>query len=162
MQLWRRIRGLITTAVVWGVVLSAIGTSFILIGLTTGWIPSVPGQGWRSWLVLLTRVSARNFVFGGAVGVAFGLLLSVTERRRTVDTLTLSRVGTWGFLAAAVPTSIMGAVSGYAIPAATLVTGAIAAGLLGVGVSIGIVRLARRNATALPHEQMPSINALDR
>lgn len=143
----RRLRGLIGFALVWGGAVSAIGTAYVFAGLATGLIPHLPDVGWTQWVALAARVAARNFLLGGAIGAAFAMLLTGAERRRSVDTLSLWRVGGWGFLASAVPTVLaVGIMSGAMVPVATLATGTIAAGIVGVGLSVGMVRLARRGS----------------
>lgn len=146
----RRIRGLLTTAAVWGVSLSAVGTAFILGGLATGLIPPAPGIGPAEWIAIAARVAVRDFVVGGVAGAAFATLLTGAERRRTLETLSLSRVATWGFIAAAVPIGLVGIFTSALIPAASLVAGTIASGLLGAGLAVATVRLARRSVAYVP------------
>jgi hypothetical protein len=102
----------------------------------------------------MTSVAARNFVLGGAVGAAFAMLLATAERRRTIDSLSMPRVGIWGFLASAVPTGIVGIAAGAAIPLAVLAAGTIAAGITGAGLGIWLLRLARRNGAVLRTESV--------
>jgi hypothetical protein len=149
MLVLRRIRGLLGIAVVWGAAISAVGTAFILTGFATGWISPIPGTGWTRWITVLAGVAARDFLGGTAAGAAFAMLLTGAERRRTIENLSLRRVGAWGFLAAALPTSIVAVVSGAIIPPATLVAGTIATGVLGAGLGVAMVRVARRPSVAL-------------
>ena len=148
-MLLQRIRGLAGIAVVWGVAVSAIGTAFIVGGLAAGWISHIPGADWRQWVTLAATVAARNFVLGGASGAAFAMLLAGAERRRNVDSLSLSRVAGWGFLASAVPTATAAIVSGAIIPPLTFAIGTLAAGFVGAGLGIAMVRVARRGGGAV-------------
>src|SRR5262245_9574008 len=84
-----RLRRLAGIGVVWGVAVSAIGTSFIVGGLAAGWISHFPATDWTHWVTLVARVAARNFVLGGVSGAAFAMLLAGAERRRNVDSLSL-------------------------------------------------------------------------
>ena len=148
MPVLQRIRGVLGIAVVWGVAISAIGTAFIVGGLAAGWISQLPAADWTQWVALVARVAARNFVLGGASGAAFAMLLAGAKRRRNVDSLSLSRVAGWGFLASAVPVSTAAIVSGAVISPMAFAAGTLAAGFVGAGLGVGIVRVARLSAGA--------------
>ncbi len=146
----RRIRGLVAIATVWGVALAAIGTAFILAGFATGWISHIAATSWTQWVTLTARVAARDFLLGAASGTAFGMLLATAERRRTIDSLSLRRVGVWGFLASALPIGVAGVVSGAVIAPAALAAGTIASGFVGAGLGIAMLRVARRTNVSVP------------
>jgi hypothetical protein len=143
MPVLRRVRGVVSIAVVWGAAVAVIGTTFIVAGLAGGWIPHNPATSWMQWLSLASKVAARNFGLGVAAGSAFALLLAGAERRRRVENLSLPRVCVWGFLASAVPTAAAAIASGASMPLFTFAAGTIAAGLVGLGLGAGIVALAR-------------------
>lgn len=156
MLVLQRFRGLVGMAVVWGVAVSAIGTAFIVGGLAA-WSHTFPPPDWTQWVTLAARVAAKDLVLGSASGVAFAMLLAGAERRRNVDSLSLSRVAGWGFLASAVPTAIAAILSGAIIPPMTFAAGTVAAGLLGVGLGVGMVRVARRSGGSLAAESTVSV-----
>jgi hypothetical protein len=153
----RRVRGLIGIAVVWGAAISVVGTAFIAGALAAGLIPTVPGVGPARWVMIIANVAMRDFVAGGVAGALFATLLASAERRRTLDDLSLLRVSCWGFLAAAVPTALLPVISGVRLPVPTIAAATIASGLLGVGLSVGMIRLARRGGAALPDESAASV-----
>jgi hypothetical protein len=150
MPILRRTRGLVGIAVVWGVANSVIGTAFIVGGFAAGWISHPPVAGWTQWVTLAARVALRDFVLGGLTGAVFATLLAGAERHRNVDSLALSRVAGWGFLASAVPVGLVALLSGVRIPPVTFAAGTVASGLVGVGLGVGMVRVARRGSRMSP------------
>lgn len=149
MQIRQRFRGLLGISLVWGMAISAIGTAFMAVYIMLaaragGSIPGVVSVSWTQWASLLARVAIRDFGFGCATGALFALLLAATEQRRNVATLSLRRVGVWGFLASALPVAITTSMSAIALPAAVITAATVASGLMGVGLAVGMVRLARR------------------
>lgn len=154
MQVLRRIRGLVGIAVVWGVAVSAIGTAFF-VGDVVARRPHIAGVDWMQLVMLVARVAGRNFVLGSVAGAAFAMLLASAERRRNVDGLSLSRVGVWGFLASAVPLVVAAITSGATLPPVTFAAGTVAAGFIGVGLGVGIVRLARRTGSLAAESAVP-------
>ncbi|HEX4684982.1 MAG TPA: hypothetical protein VH277_19840 [Gemmatimonadaceae bacterium] len=152
-----RIRGLLGIAFVWGVAISAVGTAFFVGGLATGLIARAPGFGPGQWASIAVNIAVKDFIGGALAGAVFATLLAGAEGRRTLDTLSLWRVGGWGFLASAIPTAVAGALSAYGMSAVTFAAGTIASGLVGACLGVGMVRLARRGITPAPAESAPSI-----
>lgn len=139
--MWRRLRGLLGTALVWAgtwtVVGLLVGAGFWLSGTT---FFSLRGSG---WLVLWAEVGA---ITGALSGAAFSLALMWLERRREFSTITPLRFGAFGAVTAG---SVMAALS---YPE-WLVFGSIGA-LMGFVCGSGSVVVARRAlsppATPLP------------
>jgi hypothetical protein len=97
MSIMRRVRGALGVATLWGVTWGVAGSAFITWRLWTGF-----GSRRFPWH-FLSRVAVQSFVAfavaGAIAGAAFSLLLAGTERRRTVDSLSVPRAAVWGALA---------------------------------------------------------------
>jgi len=106
--LLRKARGVLAVALTWGVLWWAIG---MIVGLVIGVVDpdSIdPGEeplvvGWIIGLV------------GFLSGLAFGLLLSLAEHRKTILDLSLPRVALWGILGAAAPLLLTGMPDGMVV-----------------------------------------------
>jgi hypothetical protein len=65
----RRIRGLLSIAVVWGVAVSAIGTAFLIGGVAAVWISHIPFASWQQWVITQApRVAVSDFELGRVAG----------------------------------------------------------------------------------------------
>ena len=130
----RKCRAILGVAFTWGAVWGAV---FALIALAVGVIDpdSIdPGE-------TPLRIAGLGAVFGVVSGIVFGVLLSVTERRKTLRELSLVRVALWGAVAAAV------------FPLVTPVDNRmlIIVCPIGAALAVGLVAVAKKGAVAAPH-----------
>ena len=132
---FRRVRGLVGTAVTWG-------GAWALIGLGVGaafWITgaTVFSRHGPSWMLVWAEVGAFNGAISGAV---FALAVMVSERRRQLDAIGALRFGILG----AVTTGGLVALSGAPLPTSAICSA------LGFLTGSGSAVVARR---ALPRSQ---------
>jgi hypothetical protein len=137
---WRRVRGLIGTAVTWAGV-------FALVGLGVGAGFWVTGQtlfdfGGAGWLWLWAQVGA---VTGGISGAAFSLTVMAVERRGDFRIISPFRFGLLGAVAAGTVVAIMAAPE-------SLTYGLIGAGM-GFLCGSGSVVVARRALLPPAHDR---------
>jgi len=104
----RKVRGVLGVALTWGFLWWAIG---LTVGLVIGVVdPDSIDPGEEpivvGWII--------GFV-GFLSGLAFGLLLSLAEHRKTVLDLSLPRVALWGILGAAAPLLLTGMPDGMVV-----------------------------------------------
>jgi hypothetical protein len=127
----RRLRGAVVVGLTWSVLWIAIGLAiFGVISLADpGQIE--PGEGLRTALPILGTV-------GFLSGLGFSALLSIIERRRSLEKLSLPRVALWGALGSAAIPLIMRGADG--VWPETAVLGAICAA--------GTLAIARRHSTS--------------
>ena len=142
MNLMRRIRAMLTTAIVWGI----------------AW--TVPGTVWIGILAVLQRNSPRqmglfdvvttillNWTAVGAIsGAVFALTLSIAERRKSsLDGLSMRRVATWGAIGGVVLPAVLIPFNpaGIPNPLQQLALSATAYGVLGAASAAMSLRLAR-------------------
>ena len=132
----RRIRGMLGTALTWGVALSALATGSLALGLATGLAPtSIFGA--RE----LVAVAVRGLLLGGV----FGWLLTRRARGQSLAGLSPRRVAVWGFIAGASVAPILAlAAPGPVLPLGLLVASAAGYGGLGALLSTATLRIARR------------------
>jgi hypothetical protein len=143
----RRIRGVIATGITWSI----------------GWCVAFLGIGLFTWPTLgdLPVVAASATFFGFISGVSFALILSVAERRRTLDQLSLWRVALWGFIGTTallllLSLLLMGPELSFRhIPVLAY------DGLLGAGLASGSVALARQGDTKLIEGEEESVLSLE-
>ena len=81
----RRLRGFVGTALTWAAGFAVFGA---LIGVTQG--------AWDQILALIPSNAGVGFFFGSV----FAVVLSITERHRRIEDLSIPRMGLWGALAA--------------------------------------------------------------
>jgi hypothetical protein len=136
----QRIRGLLGIATVWGVVFAGLAAATYSGFLAAGVLPTFVG------LKLIGPVAVRGFVVGAVASTVFATIFGRAERGRNVDTISVKRVGAWGFLGAAALPALIAIPSGFitVVPVATLATATLCFGALGGAISMGMVRLARR------------------
>jgi hypothetical protein len=79
--LLRRLRGIIGTGLTWAVGFAFLGT--------------VPGVFQGEWDVLLSVIPG-NASVGFIFGSVFAVVLSIVERRRRLEDLSIPRIGLWG------------------------------------------------------------------
>lgn len=136
----RRFRGIFGMAVTWGVALSAIATSTLAIGLTTGVVPT--GIFGSREIVAL---ALRGLAVGGVAGGLFAWLLSRREQHRSIETLPSKRAALWGTIAAGGGTALLVLVTaGPALPLGVIAAGVLVAGFGGGVFARSLLRIARR------------------
>lgn len=132
----RRLRGIVGTALTWGV---GWVVANALLCLVTG----VPLQ-------FLGPLSGTAMFQGFLAGGTFATILSIAERKRTLEELSLPRVALWG--------GIGGMLIGFlafpfmvsqGFPLARMFLPVVVDGLIGAGFASGSVTLARGSDTAL-------------
>lgn len=131
----RKCRGIAGVAITWGAVWGAV---FATLALVIGIIDpdSIdPGE-------TPLRIAGMGAVFGAVSGVAFGVLLSVAERRKTLRELSLTRVALWGAIASAVFPLLTPVDNGMLIIVCPI----------GAALAAGLVAIAKKGALASPHE----------
>ena len=135
----------------WGMTWGIAGSAFITWRLWTG------QARYRLPWHFLSQVAGQSFVgfavAGAVAGAAFSLLLAGTERRRTVDSLSVPRAAVWGALAG-VAMTLGFVVLGRPPLAAIGVLGSLFASLGAVSAAT-TVSLARRAPTIEASEQEP-------
>ncbi|MES2306504.1 MAG: hypothetical protein V4558_13430 [Gemmatimonadota bacterium] len=94
MQILRRIRGLIGTAITWAIVGGLLGASFYLIRYQ----PWQAGTVWGRALRLLGAFLGAGALWGAACGLAFGLAIWGLGRHSQLHQLSVRRVTWWGAL----------------------------------------------------------------
>lgn len=98
MALWQRIRGLIGTTLTWGVVGALTGVLVFVVRYQP-W--SWAGVDWGKAARLFGAFLAMGTLWGGACGLAFGLVVLALGRRQRFDQLSAWRFVTWGAIAGA-------------------------------------------------------------
>ena len=137
----RRIRGIIGTGLTWAA--GFVGISVVRFALF--------GVPWEAFPELATQWGILGFVTGGT----FAGILSLTERRRTLGDLSLTRIALWGAVGGFLITSGLGFFYGMA-PWWFFVE----ISLLSAGFSSGSVALARRSGTKLIEGEEKSVRSL--
>ena len=141
--LLRRIRGIIKTGLTWAVGWGAgLGLLQIVVSIGAGYPLTLLGS-----------------IVGGAMsgfiaGASFATILSITERHRTLDQLSLKRVALWGSIGGAgLFLLVVPQMLSAGMPLGMLITAylgpTLIAGLLGAGSAAGSVALARRGDESL-------------
>jgi hypothetical protein len=131
----RKCRGILGVAITWGAVWAAV---FAVIAFVIGIIDpdSIdPGEG-------PLPVSGFGAVFGAVSGIVFGVLLALAERRKTLKDLSLIRAALWGAVATAVYPLLTPGDNGVLVVACPI----------GAALAAGLVAVAKKGATAAPHE----------
>lgn len=136
----RRFRGLVGTALTWGVALATLATGSLAVGLATGLVPSSI-LGARE----LVAVAVRGLLVGSVGGGLFAWMLSRRERGQSLATLSAPRVAVWGFVAAgSLPVLLALAASGPTLPFGVMVAAIAGFGGIGSLLSTATLRIARR------------------
>jgi len=136
----RRLRGIIGTGITWAV---GWAGGYSVVSVVIG----APLSG-------LGAVALAGAIFGFIAGGSFAVILSITERRRAFDQLSLWRVAVWGGLGGmALPLFFAPRLIGAGFPLHLLLTTYLiplaVSGLMGAGFATGSVALARRADTKL-------------
>lgn len=125
--LLRRIRGIIGTGITWAMAWVGLGAGLgALAGLNLGY---------------LLRMAMGNSIGGFLAGVSFAVILSVAERNRSLEDLSLRRVALWG-AGGGLAISLIPLAAG--IPVAYLLGPLMINAGIGAGMATGSVALARR------------------
>ncbi len=126
----QRLRGIIGTGLTWAVGWAALWGLVLLTFAGLGRL-----SGWDFGLILRAE-----FLVGGAgfiAGSAFGVVLSILERHKRLEDLSLWRIALWGGLGGLAFTAVLGP---------HLLVEVIVLTVLGVGSATGTVALAKRGS----------------
>ena|ERR1019366_9727141 len=152
MRIGRSLRGLAGMGLMWG---AAWGTVLALLNIVV-WVTIV--RHWPVHQTLALSLLAQwifGFSIGLVAGIAFGVLLGVVERRRSVGGLSVPRTALWGAIASAlfaVPSIFLWpGPRSVPIPIGALLLSAAVVGVLGAG-SAAVTLIAAQHAKALPGE----------
>ncbi len=146
-RLFRRIRGIVSTGLTWAFGWGAVAT-VLKLGAAT-FLGATLGS--------LMAVIVSGTTLGFVAGTSFGVILSITERRRTLDQLSLKRVAVWGALGGMGLSLLLAPrLLGAGLPLCVVVTSYLIplgiTGPLGAGFASGSVALARRSGPDLLDE----------
>jgi hypothetical protein len=144
--LFRRIRGIIGTGLTWAFGFAAFNSIVALF----------QGGGWAPFLGAMTI----GGFFGFVLGSGFASILSLTEGHRTLEELSLPRVGFWGAIGGFLFTVAFNLLFGGTIYWGAVLTVA----LFSAGFSSGSVALAKRADAKLiegAQEATPSLEGND-
>jgi len=144
-QFLRRLRGIIGTGLTWAA--GFVGISVVQFPLFT-----LFGVPWAAFPKLATQWAILGFATGGV----FAGILSLTERRRTLEDLSLRRIALWGAVGGLVITSGLGFFAG--IPPWWFF---VEISLLSAGFSSGSVAIARHGDTKLIEGEDEPLPALE-
>jgi hypothetical protein len=148
MNLLRRLRAIVSTAILWTLVWIPVGLVFGMYRYLTH---PHGGHGFDERDVGLGVIWSTAWPFGiwGAIsGALYAIILSLAERRRPISELSPRRVGAWGALGALALPGVVIVINtfqapGYAwIPQAAVFL--FVTSLLGAGCAAGTLRLAQR------------------
>jgi hypothetical protein len=153
MLLIRRLRGILGTAVAWGLGWSAIALPIF--------IAVVPGSTLFGRVLPALRMASYAGMAGAVSGASFAVLVLVLERRRTLTAFSTRRAALWGALAGGGYSVVALVVQGLArfleptaVVSATLLVG----GVLGAATGSLMLLLARR-ATERSGDSVPTTGA---
>jgi hypothetical protein len=132
----RRLRGIIGTGLTWAVGFAGVQVVLnLLLGAPVGYIPSLALNG-----------AVGGFLAGGV----FAVILSIAERRRALEDLSLRRVALWGGIGAGLLLLVpMPFLLSAGVPVGPVLVSLGLASLIGAGFASGSVALARREETKL-------------
>jgi hypothetical protein len=145
-----RARGILGMALIWATGLSAFATTLLIGGVLLGLVPSSL-YGIRE----LVAVAVRAFAFGAGVGALFAVLLSRRERGKELNALTGRRVGALGLVAGAALGAVLMLAVPVVLPAAVVAAAITGWGLIGAGLSMGMLKVARRTPVLSGGEPEP-------
>ena len=136
MRSWlRRIRGALGMGLIWSIPNFFVGVAVAVVGWEFG--VDAFGNGFL-WLAFNSAVSAvTGFICGGA----FSLIVSLAERRRRFDEMSLPRFAAWGALGGLSVAATLTAAIGWGTP--SLVANLAALALVSAGCAAGSLALAR-------------------
>jgi len=127
----RRLRGIIGTGLTWAVGWAGVTVALNLLG----------GVPLRYIGLIAVSGVVRGFIAGGA----FAVILSIAERRHTLEDLSLRRVALWGGIGGSLLLlSTMPIMVSMGAPVFSMLGGLVTSALLGAGFASGSVAMARR------------------
>ena len=103
MEILRRLRGVLVTAVTWGAAFAALSTilgSLAVVGIAVSGTP-VPSDIPGGIAAAVVAGIARWATIGALSGAVFATSIMVAERRQTLASLSARRFARWGLLAGA-------------------------------------------------------------
>ena len=127
----RRLRGIIGTGLTWAIGWPIVNLGFgILIGLPPRF---------------LGPIAISSLFSGFLAGATFAVILSIVERRHTLEDLSLKRTALWGGIGGILlRAAVLPFVLPLGVPAYSLLLPFVVDGLTGAGFASGSVALARR------------------
>ena len=142
----RRLRGIIGTGLTWAVGWTVINTGLVLLA-------GLP-------LRFFGAIALSNLVSGFLAGGTFAVILSIAERRRSLEDLSLKRAAQWGGIGgiflrlAALPLILP-----VGLPLPSILMPLVIDSLTGAGLASGSVALARRAEGSLigSHDDLPAL-----
>lgn len=143
----RRLRGIGGIALTWSLIWAGLGAAIVIGRLVLYGSPFVVTR--PAILTTALTVAAVYGIYGFEVGMLFGSVLALAERRRTIEQLNAWRIAGWGAVAgAAVPlaTTALVLLSGGGRFADTVSTSIIAASL-GAMCASGTLKIARAGSS---------------
>jgi len=147
MSVLRRVRGIATTAAIWGATFASAG---VFVGVALDILGLTQPLDLPRLIAVLARVALRWATVGAGMGALFATTVILTQRERTVDDLSTRRFSLFGLAAAVVVSFAAGLVilvsTGRSLTD-TLTPGLIVAavcGAIGAGIATSTLRLARR------------------
>jgi len=152
MEFLRRLRGIIGTGLTW-----AVGWAGVKVGLL-GVYTLLFGFPLRFFGPVALSGLIQGFIAGGA----FAVVLSIAERRHTLEELSAPRVALWGGIGAVLvflPTLPM--MFSHGAPLFAILGSLAVDGLVGAGLATGSVALARRADTKLIEGEDDSVLILE-
>ena len=127
----RRIRGVVGTGLTW-----AIGWPIVNLGF--GLLIGLPPH-------FLGPIAISSLFSGFLAGATFAVILSVLERRHTLEDLSLKRTALWGGIGGTLlRAAVLPFVQPFGLPVSSLLLPFVVDGLTGAGFASGSVALARR------------------
>ena len=149
---FRRLRGIVGTGLTWAV---GWGVAFAGLFATLGF----PYGG-------LVEAAVNGIILGFSAGGSFAIILSIAERRRTLQELSLRRVGVWGGIGGMTLLLLFTpAVFNYGRPFGEILTSYLVQlsfmGILGAGFAAGSVALARKEDERFLESMDPAPPALE-
>ena len=132
----KRLRGIIGTGITWALGWAgALAALHLLTGASLQFIGQIALSG-----------MVRGFIAGGA----FAVILSIAERRHTLEDLSLRRIALWGGIGGSLLfVTTLPLLLQLGIPLGSILVPLAINGLLGAGFATGSVALARRAETTL-------------
>ena len=91
MQIWKRIRGIVGTALSWAIPWSLTGVALAITTIVFGAYPGI-----RGILEFVGLVATFYGIWGAISGGIFAVVLAAAEHRRALKELTMGRVIAWG------------------------------------------------------------------
>jgi hypothetical protein len=126
-KLLRRVRGVLGTAFTWAIAWTGLGVGFgALAGIQLGY-----------WVPMALNGAAAGFI----AGASFAVILSIAERKNTLEGLSLRRVALWGAVGGLLLSFIPMA---FGVPVPYLLGPLVINTGIGAGMATGSVFLARR------------------